>query len=192
MRDYNFFGSFTEEKKTNELKFVYVGIMTSIVVGVMVIVYLVNVFKIRNLENSIYDSQAIINSTEFALAYADKVKNDEKLKILNNYYSSVNILNDGISKEDYINTELIKRISNVVPQNVSFQTMNISNKTITMSGTSSTRVAIGEFQYNLKELDIFEDIHVSNVTSSSGEENTSNSFNFNITFKLKEDYKDEN
>lgn len=192
MRDYNFFGSFTEEKKTNELKFVYVGIMTSIVVGVMVIVYLVNVFKIRNLENSIYDSQAIINSTEFALAYADKVKNDEKLKILNNYYNSVNTLNDGISKEDYINTELIKRISNVVPQNVSFQTMNISNKTITMSGTSSTRVAIGELQYNLKELDIFEDIHVSNVTSSSGEENTSNSFNFNIAFKLKEGYKDEN
>jgi type IV pilus assembly protein PilN len=191
MRDYNFFEFFAEEKKTNDLRFVYVGIITSIIVGAMVVIYLTNVFKIRALEDSIYESQLTISSTEFATAYSQKQKDDERLKLLNNYYTSVSNLNESISKEDYIKTELLKRISSVVPQSVSFQNMNISDKTITMTGTSSTRVAIGELQYNLKELDIFEDIHVSTVSSSS-EDASNYSFNFNITFKLKEGYGNEN
>ena len=191
MRDYNFFEFFAEEKKTNDLRFVYVGIITSIIVGAMVVIYLTNVFKIRALEDSIYESQLTISSTEFATAYSQKQKDDERLKLLNNYYTSVSNLNESISKEDYIKTELLKRISSVVPQSVSFQNMNISDKTITMTGTSSTRVAIGELQYNLKELGIFEGIHVSMISSNSGDA-ANYSFNFNITFKLKEGHGNEN
>lgn len=191
MRDYNFFEFFAEEKKTNDLRFVYVGIITSIIVGAMVVMYLTNVFKIRALEDSIYESQLTITSTEFAAAYSEKQKDDERLKLLNSYYTSVASLNEAVAKEDYIKAELIKTISSVVPQNVAFQNMNISDRTITMSGTSSTRVAIGELQYNLKELGIFKDIHVSTISSSS-EDSASYSFNFNISFKLKEGHDNEN
>lgn len=191
MRDYNFFESIYEEKKTNELKFIYVGIITTVIVGVMVILYLVNIFKIRGLENSIYEEQQVLNSSEFAKAYEQKTRGEQKLEVLNQYHSGVTSLNDIVVSEDYINTELVKKISNVVPESISFKSMNIDNRVIVMNGTSTTRVNIGELQYNLKELGIFDDIHVSSITSS--EDDSANlSFNFNISFKLKEEEKNEN
>lgn len=190
MRDYNFFEFLVEEKKTTELRFVYVGIITSIIVGAMVVTYLVNVFKIRDLENSVYEAQAIVSSPEFTIANKEKNRDSEKLKLLNNYYTSVADLNTSISNEDYINTELIKTISSVVPQNISFQNVSIASRIITMTGAASSRVAIAELQYNLKALGIFEDIYVPNV-SSNFQDDASYSFNFNISFKLKEGHDNE-
>jgi len=191
MRDYNFFESISEQKKTNDLKFIYVGIITVIIVGAMVVMYLVNIFKIRGLENSIYEEKQVINSSEFAKAYEQKTRGEQKLEVLNQYHSAVTSLNDVVVSEDYINTELIKKISNVVPESISFKSMNIADRVIVMNGTSSTRVSIGELQYNLKELGIFDEVHVSTINSN--EEDSANfSFNFNISFKLKEEAKNEN
>lgn len=191
MRDYNFFESFVEEKKTHDLQFIYVGIITSIIVGTMVMIYLVNVFKIRDLENHIYEADLTITSTEFSEAYSQKQKDDERLKLLNSYYTSVLQLNKSIASADYINTDLFKTVSKVIPQSVTFKNMNVANKKITIRGSAASRMAIGEFQYNLKQLDKFEDIHVSNITSASNEA-VSSSFDFNMTFNIKEGQENEN
>lgn len=191
MRDYNFFEVFSKEKKRDEFKFIYVGGLTIIIVVAMVSVYLVSVFKIKGIEADITSMETTINSGKFSLALKEKSLGEKKLDVLNRYVASINIINSAVSNEDYINTELIKTISNVVPQNISFQNISIANKIITMSGTSSTRVAIGELEYNLKKLEKFEDIHVSSMSASS-EDIANSSFKFNLTFKLKEDSSNEN
>jgi Tfp pilus assembly protein PilN len=190
MRDYNFFQGFADEKKSGELKFIYVGAATAVILCILVGIYIINIFKIRGLEKNIDSMEKTIASKEFSRALEEKSKGEKKLNILNKYLASIDIINKSSIEEDYINTELIKTISNAVPQNISFQNMNIGDKIITMNGTSSTRAAIGELEHNLKSLGNFEDIHVSSITSDPEDEDNY-SFNFTLTFQLKEDSRDE-
>lgn len=206
MKDFNFFEQFSQKNKKRNKKAAYISAAVFFILGIMVGIYCINFFTINKLEKSIADMQVNINSKELTSAYAEKAKLEEKLKILNEYYKSVSGINDTVKKQDYINTGLIKEISGVVPQSVSFQTMDIADKLISMKGTAENRVAIGEMEYNLKQLDIFKDIHVSiisdneiqaadknndpNLTSLGNAINTINgpaSFDFNLTFKLKEE-----
>lgn len=198
MKDFNFFEHFSQKNKNRNLKAAYIGAAGFFIFGLMLGIYLFNIFRMNSLEKSIAEMQVNINSKELTSAYAEKAKLEEKLKILNEYYNTVSGINDTVKKQDYINTTLIKKISSVVPESVSFQSMSISNKLITMNGTAGTRVAIGEMEYNLKQLNAFENIHVSIISgpgiASTDQVNVPNitngqstSFNFNLTFKLKED-----
>ncbi|KOA21417.1 fimbrial assembly protein (PilN) [Clostridium homopropionicum DSM 5847] len=189
MKDFNFFEPFSQKNKNRNKKAAYIGAAVFFILGIMIGIYCINIYRMNKLEKSIAEMQVNINSKELTSAYAEKAKLEEKLKILNEYYKSVSGINDTVKKQDYINTTLIKEISSVVPESVSFQSMSISNKLITMNGTAETRVAIGEMEYNLKQLDTFENIHVSIIsgsgTSATADENSS--FIFNLTFKLKEE-----
>jgi len=201
MKDFNFFEPFSQKNKNRNLKAAYISAAVFFIFGIMIGIYLINIFTMNKLEKSIAEMQVNINSKELISAYAEKAKLEEKLKILNEYYKSVSDINDTVKKQDYINTELIKEISGVVPQSINFQSMKISDKLITMRGTAEDRVAIGEMEHNLKQVGIFEDIHVS-IISGSGTQSTdatilgnprsvitgqTASFDFNLTFKLKEE-----
>ena len=201
MKDFNFFEPFSQKNKNQNLKAAYISAAVFFIFGIMIGIYCINVFKLNKLGKSIAEMQVNINSKELTSAYAEKAQLEEKIKILNEYYKSVSGINDTVKKQDYINTKLIKQISGVVPQSINFQSMNIADKLITMKGTAENRVAIGEMEYNLKQLDVFESIHVS-IISGSGTQSTNltilgnptsvitgqtASFDFDLTFKLKEE-----
>lgn len=191
MRDYNFFEHFFQKKKKANTRKAYIGILTFIIIGGMGAVFLINILRIKNLENQIYDSKKILSSEEISIVYEKKSKGEQKLEILNTYYAYIDSLNKAILRTDYIKSDLIKTISKVVPGSVSFKSINISDRLIAMEGTSSTRVNIAEVQHNLNKLEIFDDVHVSSIILDK--DDTANlSFNFSIRFKLKEDKKNEN
>ncbi|MCY6370911.1 PilN domain-containing protein [Clostridium ganghwense] len=180
MRDYNFFEAFYEEKKSSSLKFVYVGIIATMIVGAMVVGHLYTVFKINSLENEVASKEKILNSKELKTAAQKMDIAQKKLNLLNNYYDAVEEVNKITMKSDRIKTALIKKVSNQVPKEVSFQVMNISDN-VTIQGTAANRTSIAEFEHNLKTCGVFDDVHVSNITSS--EEGTQYSFNIICSFK---------
>lgn len=201
MKDFNFFEHFSQKNRKRNKKAAYISAAVFFILGIMIGIYCINIYRTNKLEKGIAEMQVNINSKELTSAYAEKAKLEEKLKILNEYYKSVSEINDRVKKQDYINTGLIKQISGLVPQSITFQTMNIADKLITMKGTAEDRVSIGEMEHNLKQVGIFEDIHVS-IISGSGAQSTGStilgnpttvitgetaSFDFNLTFKFKEE-----
>ncbi|MCY6355050.1 PilN domain-containing protein [Clostridium sp. ZS2-4] len=180
MRDYNFFEAFSEDKKSTNLRFVYVGVATSIIVGIMVIGYLYTVFTINSLENEIASKEKILNSKELKTASQKMEIAQKKLNLLNSYYDAVEKVNKITSDSDMIKTALIKNISNQVPKEVSFQVMNISDN-LTLQGTAANRTSIAEFEYNLKKCGVFDDVYVPSITGD--EEGKEYSFNIICTFK---------
>lgn len=185
MKGYNFFEYFEEEKGGLESKTTYVAIGSACVIAIMITLFIVNYFRINLLKKDIASLEDTVNSKEYSITYREKEQGEKKLEILKDYYKLVSFAESSVDKKDYINTDLIDDISNTVPKSVSFQNITVSDKTVTIQGTSETRVAIGELEHNLKELGIFEEVHVPEISENSNDENNY-SFNFNISFKLKE------
>ncbi|WP_085829503.1 PilN domain-containing protein [Clostridium massiliodielmoense] len=185
MKGYNFFEYFEGEKGGLESKTTYAVIGAACVIGIMITLFVVNCFRINWLKRDIASLENNINSKEYKITYREKEQGERNLKILKDYYKLVSSAEGSVNKKDYINTDLIDDISSTVPKSVSFQNITVSDKTVTIQGTSQTRVSVGELEHNLKELGIFEEVHVPDISENSNDEN-SYSFNFNISFKLKE------
>ncbi|WMJ80841.1 PilN domain-containing protein [Clostridium sp. MB40-C1] len=180
MNDFNFFEPFFEEKKKLNLKFIYVIISISFIVLIISGAYLYTVFKVNSLENKIAKQKEILVSKELKGVSQKLSVKQKKLNLLNNYYNIVEKVDKSADKEDKIDTNFIKNISNEVPQKVTFQVMNISD-TVNIQGSSQDRNSIGEFEFNLKKTDIFKEVHIANIIAK--EEGAGYTFNIICSFK---------
>ncbi|MCY6959299.1 PilN domain-containing protein [Clostridium brassicae] len=180
MNDFNFFEPFFEEKKKLNLKFTYVIISISFIVLLISAAYLYTVFKINSLDNNLARQKDVLASKELKEASQKLSIKQKRLNLLNNYYNVVEKVDKSVQKEDKIDTNFIKNISNEVPQKVTFQVMNISD-TVNIQGSSQDRDSIGEFEFNLKKTDMFKEVHIANIIAK--EEGAGYTFNIICSFK---------
>lgn len=134
--------------------------------------------KIKKLEEEKAKYEEYLNSEKVVKELEKVNEKKAKIEIMKKYYNAVNDINIEINEADKISTVLMDRIALKLPTDLFLKSMNINGLNINIQGVAMNRTCIGELEYNLKQLGIFDSVHVSNINKESDESE-------NFTFALK-------
>lgn len=178
MRDFNFFSPYIEQNKKSKNNNILVGISITIIVISMCGFTVYTNMKINELEKQIAKYQAYLNSKKVVKELKKVNEKKANIEIMKNYYNLVSDINLKMSEADKINTILMDRISSKLPTDLFLKSINMDGVNVNMQGVAMNRTCISELEYNLKQLDAFDLVHISNISKESDESE-------NFTFALK-------
>ena len=179
MRDVNFFAEYEGKKKEekNNVKYIYssIGILTFLIAGS----FLYNTIGLYVINRQITCIKEEINAPEVQEKLLEAKVVDEKYKAFSTYDNDLTEVINNVENRKVVTTQLINSLSSTLPTEVSFNSINISGYEITIQAEASTREAIAELQYNLKNLSQIEYVYIGAI---SGED----IFTFDIKCVLKD------
>ena len=162
-RDINFFSTYQierhQQKNQNIYSYVLIGVVGLFMIGTFGF-HQFNLMKANNqiaeLESKLADPniQEKIKESDIAFKISE---------ILEEYDSGLTSLITNIESRDLITTQKLDLISSTIPSEVQFGSLTITNTTITIPATSTSRTAIAEVQHNLKQLDFIADVYISSI-----------------------------
>lgn len=183
MRDFNFFAPYQGKNKEQKDKKIYIYIVSGVLVAFIFGTLIWNTTSIIITKSQIKKYNEQINAADIQ----EKIKIAEELNtkttVLNKYETAISSINFSMAKNDVVTSELLEKINSTIPKDVSFNSTSIDSTTITFKATSKTRQAIGEIQYNIKQLDNIEDVQISSI---SGDESDSSGYTFDLKCTLKD------
>ncbi|NFI94673.1 PilN domain-containing protein [Clostridium botulinum] len=183
MRDINFFSPYQgkNQEKKNAMIYIY-GAMG--VVGALIIITLIfNTTRILLLNRSISNYNEKLNTTEIQEKFAEAKKVNNEIEILTKYDSALNDVLGKVNSRNNVSDLVLTSINSTIPSQISFKTLQINNDILIIQGISSSRDAVGEFQHNLKELSIINDVFVNSIDIDGALEGN---YSFDIKCILKE------
>lgn len=179
IKDMNFFSPYQGQKKEQKNKNIYVyslvGFLSVFIVGSLAW----NSTNIILLNSKIKDYNEKLEKEDVK---ADITRWDEISKkddILNRYDKELSKIVDGLKTREVVTTELLDKLSSTLPTEVTFNSINITNTEISIQAVSTSRIAIGEIEHNLKKIDSIQDVYIGGI---SGDEN----YTFDIKCVLKD------
>ncbi len=170
MKDLNFFSPYIKSKKLSFNKIALTGAIIGGLVIVMVGLFIWNNSKINKLNEEIASMEKFINNENTLKQLAEIKGIKSKLSIMKDYHGRLIEINDKYDSIDLIDTKLINTISDAIPIKTSIEVLNIATDNIQMQGISDSRVSIAEFEHNLKETNLFQAVHVSDISEQSEED----------------------
>lgn len=170
LKDLNFFSPYIKSKKLSFNKIALTGAIIGGLVIVMVGLFIWNNSKINKLNEEIASMEKFINNENTLKQLAEIKEIKSKLSIMKDYHGRLIKINDKYDSIDLINTKLINTISDAIPIKASIEVLNIATDNIQMQGISDSRVSIAEFEHNLKETNLFQTVHVSDISEQSEED----------------------
>ena len=183
MRDFNFFRPYLDNESLS-LKTRLTIVIASILIFVsMAGIYVGNRVKMVGLEREIKSMENMMTSPK-----TQKIKNDlsldgEKLKKTQQYYEELKKVSLTVHSKDIVNSELIRKISSTTPEKVFFQSISISDKAVQIQCSSDSKISAAELLHNMKALDIFEEVYMPGINSSTQDNNAQQSFTLICTLK---------
>ncbi|MBN1069123.1 fimbrial protein [Clostridium botulinum] len=183
MRDINFFSPYQGKNQEKKSAMIYIyGAMG--VVGALIIVTLIfNTTRILLLNRSISNYNEKLNTTEIQEKFAEAQKVNNEIEILTKYDSALNDVLGKVNSRNNVSDLVLTSINSTIPSQISFKTLQINNDVLIIQGISSSRDAVGEFQHNLKELSIMNDVFVNSIDIDGALEGN---YSFDIKCILKE------
>lgn len=178
MQDMNFFSQFSNKKKASDsslyVLLAVVGVIAAFIVGTLIYNNL-NIY-LNNNETKEYRKKVEAKSEE--IAESNEV--NKKINALTEYDSRLDALIGVVDSRDVVDTNLLNKICGTIPSEVFFSSINISSSTITINATSTSRTAIAELHYNLKQnLSEVYSVYIGSIAN-----NGENEYTFNVTCKL--------
>jgi len=183
MRDINFFSYYQDKKQEKRDQKVYFYIAYGILTLVILATLTINVSKIIFLNRDIKDYTEKLSATDLQDQLRDADEISGKIDVLNKYEIALSDIANSVTKNDIVTDDLLNDICGAIPSDVSFKDFKIEGYDVTISGVTHTRLAIGEFEHNLRELSKIKDVQVVEIAKSNtvGED-----YSFNMTCVLKE------
>lgn len=188
MRDFNFFSIYVDTKKNSRRKILKAVSSMIVIVVAFGSVFAFYQLKIINLNKQLANLETEITSKERIEGVNKYKETKKKLEILNQYYAAIDDINTKINDISYVKTDFLRELESAFPEDVFIRVMTVTNSEIQMQGISKSRVAIAEFQHNLKEIDRFIDVYVSVINT---EHEISKNSIFTVRCTLKDVNKDE-
>lgn len=185
MKDFNFFDYLLKEKKSRNIKLINLGILVLVICTIMLVAYLINFGIIKKLNSDIAKNKATIESENYDEIQDAIVEKEKMLKIIDEYSVIVGGINSLISNSDKINKDLLIKINKTIPHNITLDYISLNSEYIFLEGISTSRQAIAEFEYNLKNTGLFKTIHINTISSEGSK------FTFDIETELKGGASDE-
>lgn len=184
MRDFNFFQPYLEktEQKKDASGFIFIAIILAFILSAGGFTVYQNIL-IKKLEAEKVQQEKYLNSKEIQEKLKELNENKRKKSVVQEYRELLLSIKKDVYNADVIGKSLIDNINSTMPQDVFLETLKFENGEIEFSGISAKRVSIAEFQNNLKELKLFQDVYVQDIQQ---EEENSPNFKFNLKCKLKD------
>lgn len=170
MKDYNFFEYYLEKKHVRNLKYLYIAALFLLALGIVGGTYFWGRVETEKIEEVLALQEENIDLKKIEEQENEINHMKKELGVLKKYIDSVNLVERTIIGSDRINAELINKIANVVPREITLKSMDINNKTLNIEGNSKDRVNVAELEYNIKNLKIFKTVHVSYVDDENAKE----------------------
>lgn len=166
MKDFNFFSPYIEDKKKGRKRdYAIAGIfLLAVVIAVSFTTY--HMVTASKMEKQIAEMEAFIHDPENVKTLNEVKVKKAKLDILEEYTVIMEETKRQIEKGDRIHTAFLNAITATLPQELFFSMMTLSNTELSIQGVSDKMIPIAELEYNLRQLDRFNDIHVSNITKN--------------------------
>jgi len=179
IRDMNFFAAYQGQKKEQKNKNIYVyslvGFLSVFIVGTLAW----NSTNIFLLDNKIKDYNEKLEKEDIKVKIEKWDEISKKDDILNRYNKELSNIVDGLKTREVVTTGLLDKLSSTLPTEVTFNSISITNTDISIQAVSTSRVAIGEIEHNLKKLNNIQDVYIGGI---SGDEN----YTFDIKCVLKD------
>jgi Tfp pilus assembly protein PilN len=190
MRDINFFSPYIYVKKKSKKKYVYIGLVVALFIGLIGGFTTINILKEKQLEKEVIAIQAEVANEETAKKLQAIEEKKRKIELLTKHYDMVTKINKEIDQIDLIQSNLLKTIGNTLPKETFIKSMVINTGSIQFQGGAKGRIPIAELEHNLKQTNLFHDVHVNMINEEINEEESyslNNQFNIECIF-----YKDVN
>lgn len=173
----NFFSPYVKTEKPSPLKnvaafFLFIFLLT---IGS----YIVLQAQTLILKKGISDKEDILANFD-AIQLQHLAETKQNIANLIKFQAQMGNTEQAIKAIDKVNLELVQKIFANVPPGVLFKDININRTTIRLLATATSRPAIAEFEYNLRNSGIISDIKVSNIQLQN------NVYSFNLEGNLSE------
>ncbi len=179
MRDFNFFQPYLKSKKQLSQKQLITYSIVSITFIVVVSVPIINQVRINKIEEKAINVSTIMYS-EDTMDEMQKIENrQDQIKELEKYYGFLKSVNNELKKIDKINDLFLQTITDRVPEDVFFESINISQNTVNIKAIAQNNIDIAEFEENLRNLSYFEDVFIPNISTND------NGYLFTVSFEIK-------
>lgn len=182
MKDFNFFDTYTGNRKDFKKEYLYAVVLSIGLILFITFTYAFNYLNISKLNSEIVDIQQNLNLKENIVKLKEIEDEEKKLAIMNQYYGIVTNISDGLNNKDFIGSKLINKINSCVPDGVYFKVMTLEASGVQLQAEGKDRDAVAVFERSLRNLDIVKDVHIANINSSSTE-NGNLTFSINCTLK---------
>lgn len=179
MRDFNFFSPYLLKKRNKRLKNFYIFSVSALLIIGLLSFYTLNNYYINKYKSEISTVENYLNSekTKKLLNLYEDTK--KKTEIVNTYYNKMSEIDRVLRAQNVVSTNLLNKLASVMPQDSYILSCTISNRDIVLNYSITDLVPIAELEHNLRELDIFEKVHISIVNSGT-------SYNAIISCSLKD------
>lgn len=179
MQDINFFDHYQQQELANKKQLPI--LLASGAVVTMLALTGTMTYQTWQLNQEIIANQAKLDNAALQAKVAEVQLLEQELVVLTELDKQVDEVTTAINYRDANISQSLLAISKVIPQPITLDSTTMTAQTITMTAQAVTRQAIAEFQYNLKALEMFEDVYVSTIQPVSGE---TTGFNFQIQCQL--------
>lgn len=177
--DLNFFAPYQGQKKEQHNKNIYVYSVAAFLSVAIVGSFAWNTGRIILLNNKIKDYNTKLEEQVVKEKLAIWEDISRKTDILSRYNEGLVDINNALDTRAVVSTELLNMISSCLPSQVTFNSISIDNKQISIQAVSSSRPAIGELENNLRKLENIQDVYIGGISGTE-------SYTFDIKCVLKD------
>lgn len=169
MNDINFFSQHIENRREKGKKNGLTVLIAIVILAISIGIYILNQRKIERLESELKVLKIEMSSDAIKEGLNNYKNIEERTKILTMYHENLIEAIDKIDKIYNVNSYMINDIKRVMPAKMFITSMNGNSESIFMQGVATNRIAVAEFQHNLKKLKYFSDAHVNVISSEHAE-----------------------
>lgn len=177
--DMNFFAPYQGQKKEEKNKNIYIYSLIAFMVVVIVGSFIYNTVGILLAKNKISFYEEELSKPEVV----EKIKVYEELDRQNtallSYEKQVEEIIQSIESRQVVKVEVLNNISGTLPTEVTINGISIEKEKLSIKGIATSRIAIGELENNLRNLNFVERVHVGSIAGQD-------KYTFDISCKLKE------
>lgn len=179
MRDFNFFDPFIEKREYTFDKMIILYLILIIALLRILGNGGLNLIKIASLNKEVSALSSVVGGPE-TTEKIDEIKIlIEEVETFKMEVDQYKYIDESIARQNVINYELLININSKLPKGVFLNNMSIKDSQVQMSGFAEDKFSIAEFMQGISELEVVEDVFISNISEVEDYYN----YNLEILFK---------
>jgi|LGVE01.1.fsa_nt_gb hypothetical protein len=179
MRDFNFFSEYVYVNTGIKLKHFILPLIYVVLIAALVFSYYYMNSNKTDLQATYEENNQFIESKEYTNVLAEAKVLSENVESLVALELELGAFKASIPYRYRVTEELLGMILGTIPRNVAFNNYNINSNGVIITAVSSDYSYIAEVEYNLRSLDIFDNVFIKIISSDEVE---GYSFNIELTF----------
>lgn len=189
-RDYNFFSMELDNKESSRKKRIRFFILLFLYIALIAGAYYLSDRTISTTQNKIDDLDAYLASEEVTAQRQQVTEKQREIQNLHQFDLSLQAFNQHLESISIIGTEYIRQINSAVPQGLYFENISMDAQMLQIQGIAPSRQIIAEYLNNIQALGLFQDVHISDITTVTTSDETSENNEITYTFAMSCQLKD--